>query len=98
LGRKISRKKKGTNFENYVKRKLEFLGYKVFRCAASKPIDLIALAPGEVVLVECKDYENPPRSGFSTLLELAEELDVKALAVYKRKNRVVMEWLREPEN
>jgi len=94
----VSRKKKGTNFENYVKRKLEFLGYKVFRCSASKPIDLIALSKGEVVLVECKDYENPPRSGFKTLIDLANELDVKALAVYKRRGRVVMEWLRTPEN
>lgn len=29
-------------------------GYIVFRCAASKPIDLIALKDDKVLLVECK--------------------------------------------
>jgi len=89
----VSSKRKGTNFENYVKRKLLELGYVVFRCAASKPIDLIAVKDGSVVLVECKAFENPPKSSWSKLLELAQRCGAKALKVYKKRGKVVLEWV-----
>jgi Holliday junction resolvase len=50
---------KGRRLEYAVKRRLEAEGYTVFRCAASKPCDLIAVRCGEILLVECKAGRNP---------------------------------------
>jgi Holliday junction resolvase len=48
------RYRKGYLFEIRVKKYLERLGYKVFRAAGSKPLDLIALSDKEIYLIECK--------------------------------------------
>lgn len=46
---------RGAEFERRVKRHLETNGYTVLRSAGSKsPIDLIALKPGAIVLIQCK--------------------------------------------
>lgn len=47
---------KGRRLEWKFKKKLEVKGYTVFRCAGSKPVDLVALKgeTKERILVECK--------------------------------------------
>ncbi|MDH7506544.1 MAG: hypothetical protein QHH15_01985 [Candidatus Thermoplasmatota archaeon] len=45
---------KGRNFEYQVKKLLEKQGFIVFRCASSKPLDLVAFRMGKVLVCECK--------------------------------------------
>ncbi|MDI6715315.1 MAG: hypothetical protein QMD43_09915 [Thermodesulfovibrio sp.] len=45
---------KGRAFEYHVKKLLEKQGYTVFRCASSKPLDLVAFRMGKVLVSECK--------------------------------------------
>ncbi|MEM3692448.1 MAG: hypothetical protein QXI39_00285 [Candidatus Bathyarchaeia archaeon] len=45
---------KGRMLEYKVKKYLESLGWTVFRCAGSKPLDLIAIRDGKAIAVECK--------------------------------------------
>lgn len=45
---------KGRAFEYQVKKLLEKQGYTVFRCASSKPLDLVAFRMGKVFVCECK--------------------------------------------
>jgi len=46
-----SRKTKGRLLEYAVRRKLRSMGYYVFRCAGSRPVDLIAMKDGIVVTI-----------------------------------------------
>jgi len=57
----LSSKAKGIAFENRVKSRLEKLGWKVIRSAASKSeVDLVAIKPGpNVLFVQCKVSEKP---------------------------------------
>ena len=48
------RYRKGYLFEIRVKKYLERRGYRVFRAAGSKPLDLIALSHENIYLIECK--------------------------------------------
>jgi len=50
----MKRQRKGYLFELRVKAKLEREGWAVFRCARSKPIDLIAIKDDEIRFIECK--------------------------------------------
>jgi Holliday junction resolvase len=45
---------KGRAFEYQVKKLLESQGFIVFRCASSKPLDLVAFRMGKVLVCECK--------------------------------------------
>jgi len=46
--------RRGREFEYKVKRILEAHGFVVFRCAGSRPIDLIAFAPNrQIFFIEC---------------------------------------------
>jgi Holliday junction resolvase len=45
---------KGRRLEYRVKKYLEGCGWCVFRCAGSKPVDLLALKEGQACIVECK--------------------------------------------
>ena len=51
---KVKAYHKGRRFEYEVKRLLERQGFTVFRCASSKPLDLIAFRMGKVLICECK--------------------------------------------
>jgi len=51
---KIKTYAKGRAFEYQVKKLLEAQGYIVFRCASSKPLDLVAFRMGKVLICECK--------------------------------------------
>jgi len=90
----VSFYRRGRSFEYTVKKKLETLGYRVFRCAGSKPIDLIAISKEMgTVLIECKAREKVYPVDKILLEALAKELGVKALIAYKRKKKTVMEWV-----
>jgi Holliday junction resolvase len=53
---------KGVRWEREVKERLEAHGWRVFRCAASKPLDLIAFRIGSTPLwVECKARGRPAK-------------------------------------
>jgi Holliday junction resolvase len=81
---------RGRNFEYRVKRYFESKGFKVFRCASSKPIDLIAIKRGEVILIECKiNYCSP--SAKEHIRELAEELGTDYI-IAVRKGRKMLFW------
>jgi len=55
---RIKTYQKGRNFEYQVKKLLQSQGFTVFRCASSKPLDLVAFKLGKVLLVECKTSLN----------------------------------------
>jgi len=89
----MARYHKGRRFEYRVKRHLEQQGYVVFRCAASRPVDLVALKPGEQpMLVECK-YGKSRLTGPSreVLLELARRAGARALLARNDGRRIVLE-------
>jgi len=77
---------KGRRFEWKVRDYLKARGYVVIRAAASKPVDLVALRPGEILLVECK-YNSPlTKARKRELLELARASGAKVVIASKRKN------------
>lgn len=49
----------GRNLEYAVRKHLKKQGYVVFRCAGSRPVDIIAIKHGQILLVECKAGLNP---------------------------------------
>jgi len=53
----MSNYRKGRRLEYMVKRLFEARGWTVFRCAGSKPLDLVAFKNGFVTLIECKTGE-----------------------------------------
>jgi Holliday junction resolvase len=65
--------RKGRRLEYRVRDYLRRNGWAVFRCAASKPVDLIALKDGaKPMLIECKyGSSHPTKKEKSDLLELA---------------------------
>jgi Holliday junction resolvase len=65
-------------------------GWFVVRAAASKPVDLVCLRGGEVVLVECKYGVKCIRwDELAPLLEAAERANAKlVLAIAEKRGRV----------
>jgi len=83
--------RRGREWEYRVARKLRDEGYFVIRAAGSKPIDLIAIKDGQVMLVECKT-KKPSPSEVEELRRLGRELGVKiALAVRREALKVIYE-------
>ncbi len=78
------RYRKGYRFEHRVKKHLEKLGYKVFRLAGSKPIDLIAVKIGgkTTYYIECKTTKYTKRTG-KKLLSITKDLPGKPLVAYR---------------
>ncbi len=82
------RYRKGYRFEIRVKKHLERLGYRVFRLAGSKPLDLIAMYMGEIYLVECKTGRITKRSR-ERLVEMVRNTGAKPVIAYRdEKNRI----------
>ncbi len=81
------RYRKGYRFEHRVKKYLEKMGYKVFRLAGSKPIDLIAVKKGgkSIYYIECKTTKYTKRTGVK-LLTITEGLPGKAVVAYRDDN------------
>lgn len=80
--------RRGRNFEYKVKKLLAERGYHVFRCAASKPIDLVAVKKGHIYLLECK-MSKPSKRDFEHLKNMAYELGVDVLVAFRERGHVV---------
>jgi len=86
-----SRYEKGRLLEYAVKRKLKAVGYTVFRCAGSKPCDLMALKPGESLLVECKTGRNPyvSQEALNRLKMLSQEIGATPVLAVRKAHRSI---------
>ncbi|HEW93091.1 hypothetical protein DRN84_02135 [Candidatus Geothermarchaeota archaeon] len=86
-----TRYRKGYRFEVRVRKFLEGLGYKVFRSAGSKPLDLIAFSRDRIFFIECKVRVNRStlkRSG-SRIIELARGTNAKPLIAFRDENNKI---------
>ena len=84
-----SRKMKGRLLEYAVRRKLRSMGYYVFRCAGSRPVDLIAMKDGKTLLIECKAGLNPhltPKQR-NHILEIASKIKGEPILVMRKRYR-----------
>ena len=76
---------KGRRFEWSVKDLLEARGWIVVRAARSKPVDLVAMKDGRILLIECKYDSSISKDGRRLLLELAERAGAKPILAKKRR-------------
>jgi Holliday junction resolvase len=67
-------------------------GWFVVRATASKPVDLVCLKSGDIVLVECKYGVRGVRwAELAPLLDAAEKADARpVLAIAERRGRIKM--------
>jgi len=79
-----SRYRIGYAFEREIREKFRKAGFTVFRCCGSRPIDLIIVKDGKVVLVEVK--RGASRSIPIETLALSENTKLPAIYIC-RKNR-----------
>ena len=79
---------KGRMFEYKVRDALKEKGYVVFRCASSRPVDLIALRPNEVLLVECKTEKRIDVTQLDRQIELAKQAGAKLIYAFKEKKGI----------
>ena len=84
-----NRYRKGYRFEHRVKKYLEKKGYKVFRIAGSKPIDLIAMSSRIVYLVECKGHREKLHKASERILEISGETCAKPIIAYRKKDNKI---------
>jgi Holliday junction resolvase len=84
--------RRGRRLEYVVRDMFRRRGWFVVRAAASKPVELVCLRGGEVVLVECKYGVKGIRwDELAPLLEAAERANAKpVLAVAEKRGRVKM--------
>jgi Holliday junction resolvase len=80
---------KGQTFENTVRRRLRKLGYIVFKCQGSRPVDLVAFRDGVILLVECKTGLNPhlPERQAKQLLDLSQRINATLILAVRKKYR-----------
>lgn len=83
----LSNYSKGRNLEYAAKRRLEESGFTVFRCASSKPVDLVAVKQGLVMLVQCKTGLKPyvSKEELEKTLTLAMRAGGKAVLCFRKK-------------
>lgn len=94
-----STQSKGRQLEYAVRRKLRSVGYVVFRCAGSRPVDLVAFRDGKIVLVECKTGLSPhlPEHQAKRILNLAEQIQASFMLTLRKKHRGI-KWYRVTEH
>jgi Holliday junction resolvase len=82
----------GRRLEYVVRDMFRRRGWFVVRAAASKPVDLVCIKDGEVVLVECKYGVKGVRwAELAPLLEAAERANARlVLAIAEKRGRVKM--------
>jgi Holliday junction resolvase len=84
--------RKGRRLEYVVRDMFRRRGWLVVRAAASRPVDLVCLKDGEIVLVECKYGVRGVRwAELAPLLDAAERAKAKpVLAIAEERGRVRM--------
>ena len=86
--------RKGRQFEYQVKHMLEKLGFKVFRCARSMPIDLIAFHPNmKPILIECKLTDNIDKKQVEVQKQLAQQCNAEYLLITRQNLKDVKRQL-----
>jgi len=75
----------GRRFEWSIKEMLESYGWVTVRAARSKPVDLIALRDGKILLIECKYNTRISSERIDHLKKLAEEAGAKPILAIKKK-------------
>jgi Holliday junction resolvase len=81
----MNRYAKGVRWEREVKRRLEKAGWTVFRCAGSKPVDLIAVKERRLPrVIECKVGRKPPADYIKRKQNEYEKLSIIYLVAIKR--------------
>ena len=89
---------KGRNLEYQAKEHLRTLGYTAFRCAGSRPVDLIAIRNGAILLVECKaglkPYLSPKQSNH--ILEISKNVGAFPILVVRKRYRGIC-WFKISE-
>jgi len=96
----MSQYHKGRRLEYKVKKLLEKAGFTVFRCAGSKPIDLVAVKCDSdskpiVLLVECKSSCILPLRERKKIRDLARKTGARPIFAYPSNNRIVFHDLFE---
>ena len=82
--------RKGRRFEWEVRKLLEERGYVVIRAARSKPVDLVAMKEGEILLIECKYDSYLSKERKEELIRIAEKAGATPILAAKRRyNREV---------
>lgn len=76
---------KGRRFEWQVRSMLESRRWIVIRAARSKPVDLIAVKNGSILMIECKYDSWISEAEKSRLCILAEEAGAKPVLAVKRR-------------
>ena len=89
---------KGRNLEYSVREQLKGRGYVVFRCAGSRPVDLIAIKAGKILLVECKTGLNPFLSPNQSnhILEISKNANAIPILVVRKRYRGIR-WFEMTE-
>lgn len=77
--------RKGRRFEWQVRSLFEENGWLVFRTARSKPVDLLALKNGNILLIECKYSSRLKIEEKSRLIELAEMAGGQPILAFREK-------------
>jgi len=85
----MSMYRRGYHFERRVRRYLEEHGFKVFRCAGSKPIDLIALSKDKIYLIECKASRKNIKEGARKLIECSKGACAVPVIAYRDGKNIV---------
>ena len=75
----------GRRFEWSVKESLESYGWVTVRAARSKPVDLIALKYGKILLIECKYNARLSNERIDYLRKLARKAGARPILAVKRK-------------
>jgi Holliday junction resolvase len=85
----------GRQLEYAVRRVLKAKGYVVFRCAGSRPVDLIAMKNNQILLIECKTGLHPHLSPkqMNRILDISKKVRAVPLLVVRRKYRG-MQWFQ----
>lgn len=84
----MSQYRRGRNWEYEVKKRLEGVGWTVYRSAGSKPCDLLAFRPGRTPLwVECKIGRKPSRGDVERLRSWAEAHGARYITVIRKSRR-----------
>lgn len=92
-GREVTQYRRGAEFERKVAGLLTDDGYLVVRAAGSHGhADLVALKPGQVVLVQCKTSGALPPGEWNPFYEAAERVGAVALLAHRPSPGRVVYW------
>ena len=84
----------GRAFEYQIRDRLKPMGYWVLRSPASRsPVDLVAIAPGVVLLVQCKRGGALPPSEWNELFDLAASIGAWPIMAERVGAKDVCYWL-----